>query len=109
MNEVKIYIRGYVYMPTEAQTKQEAVNKFVETVWNTGINIDNIEVTSAELRDADGKAVCEPLPEYQRHAHWVVSSEGHYACSCCGHSSEKATTFCPACGALMGGSNKEVG
>lgn len=32
MNEVKVYIRGYVYMPTEAQTKQEAVNKFVETV-----------------------------------------------------------------------------
>ena len=108
MNEVKIYIRGYVYMPTEAQTKQEAVNKFVETVWNTGINVDNIEVTGAELQDADGKAVCEPIPEYSKHAHWVAYKD---SCECanCHCKSDKMTTFCPSCGAFMDGSNKEVG
>lgn len=57
--------------------------------------------------DLDNAPTVEAKPVI--HAHWVESEEGYFSCSNCHNdamvelyeNSQKLTTFCPYCGAIM--------
>lgn len=58
MNELMISIIGgsWIYYKTKQDNADKALTEFSELCDNSGINIDNLEIESYELRDVDGNA-----------------------------------------------------
>ncbi len=61
MNELMIVLKsgGWMYFKTEENTADKAFTKFEEACENAGINIDNLEIKIAKLRDKDEKDIDE--------------------------------------------------
>ena len=59
MNELRLNIGcgAWLYFPTDQQSAVEAMREFETVCEKNGINTDNLEITSAILRDENGKDI----------------------------------------------------
>ena len=60
MNELMIVLKsggGWLYFKTKETSADRAFTKWLETCEESGMNIDNLSFSFAELRDNDGEAI----------------------------------------------------
>lgn len=65
MKELMARVRGYIYVPTSAETVSDALDEIQRRLAEAGVNADNLSVVSAELRSeiAGGRCVDATAPQ----------------------------------------------